>query len=262
MSVDRSDPGPRVAAHQRGGRGLARVPYPIGVRTVAISAITEVTPAMRRLTLSGAGLAGFHTYQCDDHVKIVFPGPDGVRRDPMPNDRQMLDWPRPFPPTRSYTIRRYDADALEVDLDFVVHEGGLASTWVKQAQVGEQVTIAGPPGAKTFAHTYAHYLFAVDATALPAVGRWLDESPADVSATVVVAGDERAYPLAERERVKVVHDELGAITAVAAPDDTFLFAAGEAGSLKPVRAWGRGRFDHHVTGYWKHGVADHDDDHH
>ncbi|MEU4422098.1 siderophore-interacting protein [Actinoplanes sp. NPDC024001] len=260
MSVDRSAPGPRVAAHQRGGRGLARVPYPIGVRTVTISAITEVTPAMRRLTLSGPGLAGFHTHQCDDHVKVVFPMADGVRNDPVPNDHQMLDWPRPMPPTRRYTIRRYDPATLELDLDFVLHDGGLASTWARNARLGEQVTVAGPPGCKVFAHTYAHYLFAVDATALPALGRWLDESPADVSAHVVIAGDEKAYPLAGRERVTVVHDDLRAVTGLPVTDDTFLFAAGEATALKPLRAWSRGRLDHLVTGYWKHGVADHDED--
>lgn len=172
----------------------------------------------------------------------------------------MLDWPRPLPPTRRYTIRRYDPGALELDLDFVLHEGGLASTWARQAQLDEPVTIAGPPGSKAFAHTYAHYLFAVDATALPALARWLDESPADVSADVVIAGDERSYPLAERERVTVIHDELTAVTGLPVSEDTFLFAAGEAAALKPLRAWSRGRLDNLVTGYWKHGVADHDDD--
>ncbi|WP_430784114.1 siderophore-interacting protein [Actinoplanes sp. G11-F43] len=253
---DRGDPGPKVAAHHRGGTGLARIPYPIGVRTAPVSAITDLGPRMRRITLCGPGLAGFPTHHFDDHVKIIFPGPDGVRRDPVPNRRQMLDWPRPLPPSRSYTVRRHDPVRHEIDLDFVLHDGGLASTWVRGVTVGEPVTIAGPPGAKTFPLTYARYLFAVDGTALPAVARWLDESPVEVRAHVVIADEVPGYPLTDREHVTVVHDELASITA---QTGTFLFAAGEAGALKPLRAWSRGRLDHMITGYWKHGVADHDD---
>ncbi len=52
------------------------------------------------------------------------------------------------------------------------------------------MTIAGPPGAKAFAHNFDHYVFAVDSTALPAVARWLDESPAEVSAHVVIETDD------------------------------------------------------------------------
>ena len=145
---------------------------------------------MLRLTLGGPALAGFHTYQADDHVKIVFPDPDGTRRDPVPDAQRMLDWPRPLPTTRKYTVRRYDAAACEIDLDFVLHDGGVASTWAASAAVGDEVTIAGPPGAKAFPHNYDHYVFAVDATALPAVARWLEESPADVSAHVVAEVDD------------------------------------------------------------------------
>lgn len=244
---------------------MARIPYPIGVRRVRVAARAALTPHMLRLTLAGPGLAGFHTYQADDHVKIVFPDPDGTRRDPVPNDRQMLDWPHPLPTTRKYTIRRYDPEALTVDLDFVLHTGGVASAWAASARVGDEVTIAGPPGAKAFPHTYDHYVFAVDATALPAVARWLDESPPDAAADVVVADAEPGYPLAARDRVRVHWLEPGraladAVTALDPPEGrAFLFAAGEAGAVKPLRTWSAGRLDALVTGYWKRGVAGLDD---
>ena len=268
---DRVDPRSRVASHHRTGKGLARIGYPIGVRTVTVRAREYVTPRMLRLTIGGAGLDGFHTYQADDHVKIVFPDPDGTRRVPVVNDEMMLDWPRPLPTTRKYTIRRYDADARELDLDFVLHEGGLASSWATTVAIGEDVTIAGPPGAKAFAHNFDHYVFAVDSTALPAVARWLDESPADVSAHVVVETDdavEHGYPLAERDNVKVtwlVRD--GSESSLASTVQslalregrTFLFAAGEASDIKPLRAWSRDRMDSLFTGYWKRGVAGLDD---
>lgn len=269
--TDRSDPQARVAAHHRSGTGLARVPYPIGVRAVTLVRRTPLSPGMLRLTLGGPGLDGFHSYQADDHVRIVFPDPDGTRRVPVPNDRQMLDWPRPFPTTRKYTVRRYDADARELDLDFVLHGGGLASGWARRAAVGEEVVIAGPPGAKAFPHTYGHYVLAVDATALPAAARWLEESAADVSADLVIETDdesEHAYPLADRTGV-TVHRLVRAgdrsalastVTGLRLPAGrSFLFAAGEADDIKPLRTWHKGRLDALFTGYWKRGVANLED---
>ncbi|MDX6742335.1 siderophore-interacting protein [Actinocorallia sp. A-T 12471] len=264
--MDRSDPRERVAAHHRAGDGVARIGYPIGVRRVPVVRRARITPRILRLTLAGPGLAGLHTYQADDHVKIVFPDADGTRRDPVPNDHAELDWPRPFTPARKYTIRRYDPEALELDLDFVLHEGGVAATWAEGAALGEEVTVAGPPGAKAFPHTYDHYVFAVDATGLPSVARWLDEAPEDVSAHVVVeTGDEsdHAYPLASRAGVDVTwlvrdgESRLAAtVAALPAPEGrAFLFAAGEADDLKPLRAWSRNRLDALITGYWKRGVA-------
>ncbi|WP_320069824.1 siderophore-interacting protein [Micromonospora sp. RTGN7] len=267
MTVDRRDPAARVAAHQRAGSGTARIAYPIGARSVRVLARQQLTPRMLRLTLGGPALAGFHTYQADDHVKIVFPDPDGTRRDPVPNAHGTLDWPRPLPTTRKYTVRRYDAAAGEIDLDVVLHDGGVASTWAATAAVGDEVTIAGPPGAKAFPHHYDHYVFAVDTTALPAVGRWLEQSPADVSAHVVVEIDdaaEQGYPLASRDRVMVTwlaregtsSTLAEAVRSLRLPAGrVFLFAAGEATDVKPLRAWSGERVDSLVTGYWKRGVA-------
>ncbi|MFC9837596.1 siderophore-interacting protein [Rhodococcus sp. NPDC127530] len=268
---ERHDPRSRVASHHRTGEGTARIGYPIGVRTVTVRAREYVTPRMVRLTIGGPGLDGFHTYQADDHVKVVFPDPDGTRRVPVVNDATMLDWPRPLPTTRKYTVRRYDADARELDLDFVLHEGGLASSWATTVAIGDEVTIAGPPGAKAFAHNFDHYVFAVDSTALPAVARWLDESPADVSAHVVIETDddvEHGYPLAVREKVDVtwlVRDGsestlASTVQSLVLPDGrSFLFAAGEANDIKSLRTWSRDRMDSLFTGYWKRGVAGLDD---
>ncbi|MER7417648.1 siderophore-interacting protein [Micromonospora peucetia] len=267
MTVDRHDPAARVAAHHRAGSGTARIGYPIGVRRVRVLARRQLTPRMLRLTLGGPDLVGFHTYQADDHVKVVFPDPDGTRRDPVPDGQGMLDWPRPSPTSRKYTVRRYDAAAHEIDLDFVLHDGGVASTWAASAAVGDEATIAGPPGAKAFPHTYDHYVFAVDGTALPAVGRWLEDSPADVSAHVVVEVDdaaERGYPLALRDRVAVtwlvregtsstLAEEVRSLRLPAGR--SFLFAAGEATDIRPLRAWSRDRLDSLITGYWKRGIA-------
>jgi NADPH-dependent ferric siderophore reductase len=38
------------------------------------------------------------------------------------------------------------ADKLEMTIDFFLHEEGTASEWAKRAQVGEELTFAGPAG--------------------------------------------------------------------------------------------------------------------
>lgn len=285
MSEERAaDPGPRVRAHQTGGRGTVRVPYPVGIRTTRVVSRTEVTPHMLRLTLAGPEVADLHSHACDDHVGVVFPLEDGTRNDPTYNpDRLMLDWRAPAPPMRKYTIRRHDPATGELDLDIVLHPGGLASDWAVDLQPGEDVVLAGPPGSLAFPHTYRHYLFALDTTALPALARWLEEGDWIEERGVTVHAfvdfdqhEERDYPLTPRRGVTVewlartggsrLADTVAGLDLTGhAAEDVFLFAAGEAGDIKPLRRWSRqSGIDALITGYWKRGATeiDHDDEGH
>jgi NADPH-dependent ferric siderophore reductase len=250
----------RVAEHQRSGVGAVRFAYPILVRSVPLVDREDLNPHMLRLTLRGDELAALHSYQADDHVKIVLPDQDGTLRAPVPNDRQMLDWPKPMPPGRDYTIRRHVDTTLV--LDIVRHDGGLASEWLDALRLGDQVTVAGPPGGHAFRYTHDRYVLAVDATGLPAAARWLEEAPTDAPVHLVVEtahAEEHEYPLPERDRLEVVRlvrgDGSGLADAVAAldsPAGTFLFAAGEASDIRPLRRWSKELSS--VTGYWKRGV--------
>ncbi|TYL51391.1 siderophore-interacting protein [Nocardioides sp. BGMRC 2183] len=284
MSADRANPGPKVRAHQSGGRGTVRVPYPTQIRTTRVVACTEVTPHMLRLTLAGPEIAELHSHACDDHVGVVFPFEDGTRNDPVFNpDRQMLDWSAPAPPMRKYTIRRHDPAAGELDLDIVVHPGGLASDWASRVRPGDEAVLAGPPGSLAFAHTYAHYVVAIDTTALPALARWLDEGDwiedQEVTVQVLIDHDhaaETGYPLRARRGVEITWlsraDGSHLADAVSEgdlgdrdPADVFLFAAGEAGDIKPLRRWAKASgIASLITGYWKRGAVelDHEDEGH
>lgn len=252
----------RVAEHQRSGTGAVRYAYPIGIRTVPLAAREELTPRMLRLVLEGDDLEGFHSYQADDHVKLVFPDEDGTLRVPVPNAGQRLDWPDPFPPTREYTVRRFAGRTLTIDV--VRHDGGLAATWAEALTVGDPVTVAGPPGGKAFPYTCDRYVLAVDPTGLPAAARWLEDAPPGPSVTLVVEADEQSehdYPLPDRDRLDVIRllrdgdrSTLSeTVLGLGVPDGTFLFAAGEAADLRPLRSWPKEFAS--VTGYWKRGVA-------
>lgn len=269
-AIDRSRPSEKMTAHQVEGQEVVRIPYPIRSRTVTVLRRELVTDRMVRVTLVGEGLDGMHTYQADDHVKVIFPNADGVLVVPEPNDRDMLTWTKDVGPTRDYTIRRYDADARELDLDLVVHEGGLASQWALGAEVGTRVGLAGPPGAKAWPHTYDYYVMVGDSTAFPAIGRWLTENPHRPTRVVAVTEHpaQRAYPFELGAREPVVWleraddpDELiAAVEALLGEGRGFLFAGGEADFIKPLRRWSKGKLDSVITGYWKRGVSGYDDD--
>ncbi|MFT2019333.1 siderophore-interacting protein [Streptomyces sp. 796.1] len=268
-------------AEVRAGRQGEKVAYPIRIRQAEVVRTAPVGTGLLRVTLGGPGTAGFEAHSPDEHVKLLFPEPDGTLRLPEPNGL-VLNWPRPSPTSREYTVRRYDPATGEIDIDVAPHEGGLASAWAERARPGDVIHVAGPPGGLIVPHSYDRYLLAGDITALPALARWLEELPATARgwAFVEVADATQEIALTAPAGVEVhwLHrgerppgtgDALArAVTAVTVPpgERLYLWAAGEAGQIKPLRRWARDvlgldRADHDVTGYWKRGVADFDEDH-
>ena len=75
---------------------------------------------------------------------------------------------------RDYTPRRYDLDTLELDIDFVLHGDGPASTWAEQAKPGQFLHIGGPRGSMIVPDIFDSYLLIGDETALPAIARRLE----------------------------------------------------------------------------------------
>ncbi len=251
--------------------------WPIKIRELTVLARAMVTPRMLRLTLGGAQMEGFESHLPDEHVKLVFPDPEtGVTRAPVP-DGDHLDWPRPFPPAREYTIRRYDRRAGTVELDFVVHSGGLASTWAQECAIGSTIWVAGPRPSIEVPRAFGFLVLLADETGLPAVGRWLEEWPAGTRGVVAVeiehADDEQDLPVPDGVTLTWLHRsaapgdaELLArfAEAIELPSDvhTYVWAGAEAISLKPVRRWARGRghtkYQSDISGYWRRGLS-HDD---
>ncbi|MEV7196984.1 siderophore-interacting protein [Streptomyces sp. NPDC093510] len=269
-------------AEVRAGQHAEKVGYPIGIRQVEVVRTAMVGAGLLRLTLGGPGTEGFEAHAPDEHVKLIFPEPDGSLRLPERNGA-MLRWPRPGPTSREYTVRRYDPVTGELDIDIVPHEGGLASDWAQEVEAGALVHVAGPPGGLIVPHTYDRYLLAGDITALPAIARWLEELPRTARgwAFVEVADADEEIELAAPEGFEVHWLHRGglpagtggalerAVTAVSVPEGerVYVWVAGEAGQIKPLRRWVRDvlaldKADHDITGYWKRGVADFDEDDH
>ena len=263
------------------GRRPEKVRYPIRVRRTEVVRTTTVGAGLLRVTLGGPGTEGFEAHSPIDHVKLLFPEPDGSLRLPEP-DGDLLKWPRPAPTSREYTVRRYDPEAGEIDIDIAPHEGGLASDWAQRVRPGAVLHVAGPPGGLIVPPVYDRYLLVGDITALPAIARWLEELPRDARgwAFIEVADAAEQIELSAPAAVEVRWLHRGdrpagtgdalerAVTAVPVAEGERLYAwiAGEAGQIKPLRRWVRDelrldRGDYEITGYWKRGIADFDDDH-
>ncbi|WP_327232036.1 siderophore-interacting protein [Streptomyces murinus] len=263
------------------GRRPEKVRYPIRVRRTEVVRTAPVGAGLLRVTLGGPGTEGFEAHSPIDHVKLLFPEPDGSLRLPEP-DGDLLKWPRPAPTSREYTVRRYDPEAGEIDIDIAPHEGGLASDWAQRVRPGAVLHVAGPPGGLIVPPVYDRYLLVGDITALPAIARWLEELPRDAKgwAFIEVAGAGEQIELSTPAAVEVRWLHRGdrpagtgdalerAVTAVPVAEGERLYAwiAGEAGQIKPLRRWVRDelrldRGDYEITGYWKRGIADFDDEH-
>ena len=259
--------------------------HPISTRALNVLRVEDVTPAMRRVTLGGDQLrafrsatgfavADFRSTGFDDNLKIVLRHPD-LDEPLVPTQGDgALAWPRdPRSVVRTYTIRRWDPVAGEADIDFVGHGSGPATSWAYRVQPGELLHVAGPKMSRGYPEGVDWALVAGDETALPAIGRWVEESPAGLRAQVFVEVEERSHRqnLPVREGVSVTwlsRDGAAAgsttllLDAIRAAQwwegSVFAWVAGEATSLTPIRRWlrdekGVPKENLDVVGYWRRG---------
>ncbi|RJQ75471.1 siderophore-interacting protein [Pseudonocardiaceae bacterium YIM PH 21723] len=260
-------------AEVRAGRTAAKVGYPIGLCTAEVIRTAHVGAGLLRVTLGGPGTEGFQAHSPDEHVKLIFPDADGSIRLPEKNGL-MLRWPRPGSEAREYSVRRFDPTTGELDLDIALHEGGLGSGWAQTVRPGERVHVAGPPGGLIVPHNFDRYLLAGDTTALPAIARWLEELPRDAKGWAFIEA-EGEIPLDAPDGVQVTwlrgNGTSGALAEAAmrisCEERLYVWVAGEAGAIKPLRRWVKDELqldkaDYDITGYWKRGVEAFDDHEH
>ncbi len=255
-------------------------------RDLRVAHVEDVTPRYRRIKLTGDDLAAgfpFARFAPGDHVKVFFPDPatgqlvayrdtgDGWELD---GDGQPIH--------RDYTVRAWEPTTGSLVLDFVLHEHGVAGVWARSARIGDQLVVNGPSANQLLPESYPYYLAAGDETALPAIARIIEEAPAGshVTGVIEVANAEEEQILSgaasldlrwvHRDTALVGEGYLSALEAavrdVPLPADLnalFVFAAGEAGVMKPIRRYlrheiGVPKRQIAVDGYWKRGVTDFD----
>ncbi|MFG2351117.1 SIP domain-containing protein [Streptomyces phaeochromogenes] len=181
------------------------------LREVEVVRTVDITPGMRRVTLSGEQLRAFTTADglvrppfespgFDDDLGFYFPYPG--QRDPVlpvQGEAKLIVPKDPRPLSRAYTVRRWDPEAGELDVDFVKHGVGAGTTWAYRTQPGDRIHLSGPSTSKGFPTGADWLLVAGDDTALPAIGRLLDELPPDARAQVFIEIAEDAHRQELRE---------------------------------------------------------------
>ena len=233
----------------------------------------RLTPHMQRVVLGGEELAGFAAGTCTDHyVKLLFPPAEGVTYpEPFDMERIREELPREeWPVTRTYTVRAFDPESLELTLDFVVHgDEGLAGPWAARVQPGETVRFMGPGGAYAPDLSADWHLFVGDESALPAIARSLESLPQGTvaHAFVEVSGPEEEQKIDSDVEVVWLHrgdrpvGELlaEAVRALEFPEGRMhAFVHGEAHFVKELRQLLRvelqiPREDLSISGYWRLG---------
>ncbi len=241
-------------------------------RPVTVRRVERRTPRLVRVTLAGAELEGLTVDQPAASVRLLLP-PRGADAPVMPtwngNEFLLSDGRRPT--IRTFTPRRADGEALELDLEIVVHGSGAASEWAGAAAPGQPAAIAGPGRGYVVDPEARAFVLGGDETAIPAISQLLEVLPTATPVQVrieIAHPDARLalpdHPSASVEWCDLPNGEAPGDALVAAVRDTDLdpsarvWVAGEAAAVQRVR---RHLFEHRgfpraqtsVRGYWKHG---------
>jgi len=234
---------------------------------------------MVRVTFAGPELEGLTVEDPAASVRLLLPSP-GAHELVVPswngNEFLLPDGRRPA--IRTFTPRRLEPEALELDLEIVLHGDGVASRWAEAAEPGDPAVVSGPGRGYAVDPDAPAFLLAGDETAIPAISQLLEALPAStpVQVHVEVAHPDARIALPRHPSAAVEWYDLpsGApagdalAMAVAGADlvpGARVWVAGEAATMQRIR---RHLFDDRalsrsqatVRGYWKHGRAGGTDD--
>lgn len=253
---------------------VQRVRHTLKYRLLRVSQTRHITPGLLRITLTGDDLADFVSMSFDDHVKIFLPEP-GASAPVVPEvTEQGLVFPsdRARPIARDYTPRRYDKTKGELEIEFALHGAGPAADWARQAKPGDSVGVGGPRGSFVIPDDFDWYLLAGDETALPAIGRRLDETASRLRTIVVaqVASESERVDFTPSEKVQVYWayrdradggNLVRALAQIELPaGEGYVWAAGESQAMRDLRSFltnerGVDAKRIRASSYWKQGAV-------
>ena len=242
-----------------------------GPRVLTVKDAWRLTPNMIRVTFAGPALEGFPTGREGGNCKLLLPD-QGETRDAF--NRRLKDGPAPV--RRTYTIRAYRPETLELDIDFVAHgDNGPASRWASHATAGDFLGFMGPSTPKVTDFSADWYLVAADPSAIPVAAVTLEAMPRDAKGVAL-------FEVTTMEDVQSINAPVGVEMhwlvnphpAKSSPQqENFLRAfdwpagrvqtciAGESGVIQTLRAMLHQerqipRQDTYVSGYWKIGLVE------
>jgi NADPH-dependent ferric siderophore reductase len=237
---------------------VTRVRHETRRRTLTIATIEALGTDMRRIGFTTPELHDFVSASFDDHIKLFFPDSTG----------QMV--------MRDFTPRRFDTTANTLTIDFALHDSGPATQWAAAAKVGDTLDIGGPRGSAVVPDDFDWYVLIGDESALPAIGRRVEELRAGVPAitlgVVDGADDEQTFVTdaawtghwVHRNETSATDAELlvGALQNLTLPaGEGFVWIAAETTVAKTLRAHVLDTLGHRrewtkAAGYWTRGLSD------
>lgn len=229
------------------------------IRNLTVVRTRVLSPGFTRVTFGGSDLDGFASLGAADHVKLLFlDGESTAKRDYTPRE------------FRAAT----DGTPAELDVDFFRHGAGPASEWVAWVEPGNGLTVGGPRGSHLPPTGASRFVLGADESALPALARWIEMLPPETEILAFVELDNQsdaAYLEPDHvNKARVVWLDKADGTLERAirglgpiGHDTFVWVAGEAGTLAPIRRYLRRELglpsaQVKMTGYWKRGESGRD----
>lgn len=252
-------------------RALRREPP--AFRRVTVERVTDLSPHLRRITLTGADLTGLAIDAPAASVRLLVPSP-GTDELVMPewngNEFLLPDGRRPL--IRTLTPRYLRTDPLELDLDVVLHGDEGVSGWAGSARPGDPAAISGPGRGYEIDPEADPLVLLGDESAVPAIAQLLETIPArtKVVVHVEVSRPDARIDLPDHPGASITwHDRdagdppgatlVPALAAESLSEGSRVWAAGEAAGVQRIRKHlaerGIDRSRTTVRGYWKVGRA-------
>jgi len=236
-------------------QGKAMTPKKPTIRLTHVSSISDLSPHLRRIVLTGESLSDFPLSFEGSHVKVLVPQAE--------SDSVKM---------RSYTIRFFNPETKQLALDFVVNRHqGPATDWASNVKVGDDVKIAGPGPLKISNYDHHSYLLIADITAMNAINGYLPRFKQSADVRAIISVPTRADIITmdyddstntswfiEDEETITLADKVREI-AQGLDKDSHLFLGLESSLIRLLRPilqdeLAFDRINISAVGYWKDGV--------
>ncbi|MEO9529023.1 siderophore-interacting protein [Roseibium sp.] len=244
-------------------------------RFLTVSSTRYLSPNLIRVTFAGPELEGFPTGHEGANCKLVLPR-DGEARQDFEACFEPDGPAEKIHPVRTYTVRTFRADSLELDIDFVAHgDNGPATRWAQRAGPGSFLGFLGPSQPKITEFHADWYLFAADLSAMPVVEATLEALPGEARGVAVFevpsADDIREIAAPEgidlhwlvQENVQRPSTaQVDFVRALDWQDGTVQTCiAGESSVIRALRDYLHNerklpKADTYISGYWKIGLVE------
>jgi len=242
---------------------ISRVRRDTHHRLLTVIDVQRITPRMQRVSFQSPDLGDFESSAPDDHIKLIF-------RTSNPSNTGIDDICM-----RSFTPRKFDPATATLTIDFALHQACPATSWASLARPGDTLEVSGPRKSNVVADDFDWYLLIGDETALPAIGRRVEELRPGVRVSTVVVVETLAErqtfataavwtPLWIAREDQLLRDDALLRFALAdhdvLPGDGYIWMAAEASTVRSLRGFVSETWNHpsewmKSSAYWARGAA-------